>query len=162
MRPSVSCHGRNAARKRKQLPTPAVVESQAVYCLLLSPCSTWKRFFLHFVSSIPTNLSLSLNDPSDYLQPFIWPLSQILIPAHVLKNDHGDPSPDHITLPLTYDRLAKPLSFVLLNLFGLSLLLTLSHTNSLLHALVMTFPPFATPRYYSPILPTPQRHYYLD
>ena len=50
-------------------------------------------------------------------------------------------SPAYIALPLTYNYLVNLLFFVLLNLPGPPLLLTLSYTNFLLHALVMTHYP---------------------
>ena len=46
--------------------------------------------------------SPSLNKPSVYLQPFPQPLLRAPTPVHVSRRAHGDPSPDHITLPLTY------------------------------------------------------------
>ena len=55
----------------------------------------------------------------------------------------------------------KPLIFFLLNLPSLPLLFTLSHTNSLLHALVMTLPSQRC-SYFPLILPFPQRHHCLD
>ena len=81
------------------------------FCRVITGClSSTPIPLLHVEALLPplrvslslTPLSPSLNEPSVYLQSFPYPLLPILTPAHVSKKAHGDPSPDHITLPLTY------------------------------------------------------------